>query len=133
MCIGYNDKDLCLPCADLLVHKLKYISDKNDINKIDYNNIYVMMEQNIFKKSPIIPHMIIIDNMCLTSYPCKHKVITIYDKNDQFINNDGHLVDGITIANKYWEHLTDKQKKHFGNYLDKKDIFHNRWNTDFYR
>jgi len=120
VCISYNHKDLCLPCVDILVHKINFI----DIKKDDYNNILVKMEQNIFNKKTFI-----IDDMCLTSFPCKHRVITVESKNDPYINKDGVMMDAKTIANNYWSYLTDNQKKHFEIYLDK---INNRWNIDFY-
>jgi len=132
VCISYNQKDICLPCADILVHKLNYIDNKND----DYNkNIFVKMKQDIFVKMEqdiFIKKSFIIDDMCLTSYPCKHRVITIESKNDPYINKDGVMMDGITIANKYWSFLTDSQKKHFEIYLDKNQKNNNKWNIDFY-
>jgi len=127
ICIGYNDKDLCLPCADILASYIK----SNDLHN---NNVLLKMEQNMYLKPQILTRMeqnfynnnsIIIDSMCLTSYPCKHRV---QRNNNIFIDHikGGELMSGDVIAQKYWNYLTEKQKDHFGIYLNKDDIF-NKW------
>lgn len=121
VCIGYNNKDLCLPCADILEYQMNG-------NKIINDTILTRMEQDIYKKESII-----IDNICLTSFPCKHRVIINNDNTifEPFMS--GEMMDGKMIANKYWKYLTNKQKKHFETYLDKKNIFFEQWYEDFYK
>jgi len=135
--IGYNSRDLCLPCADIIAYQMNG-------NKIINNDILVKMQQDIYKPNNITrmeqniykKESIIVDSMCLASYPCKHRVI-INNNEILFgpsIQSSGQVMDGKTIANKYWDHLNNLQKKHFSIYLDyKKDnIFYERWNDDFY-
>lgn len=134
ICIGYSNKDLCLPCADILANYIK----SNDLN----NNVLLKMEQNMYLKPQILTRMqqnfyntsntnnIIIDSMCLTSYPCKHNV-TYNDNSIKWgLQIDSkyrtELMSGDIIAKNYWKYLTDKQKNHFGIYLNKDDIL-DKW------
>jgi hypothetical protein len=75
------------------------------------------MNQDIFnrKKIPklikdIDVSTIVISHICLQSNPCKHDVTISGIKSKMY---------GKQIANKYWEYLDEKQKRHFEKYKSK--------------
>lgn len=75
------------------------------------------MNQDIFKKEKPVKLIkdydlstIEISHTCLQSNPCKHDVI---------ISGIKSKMSGKQIANKYWEYLDEKQKRHFEKYKNK--------------
>ena len=56
---------------------------------------------------------------CAESYPCKHS-LTIKYKDGTRENSFGN---GRSIAEKYFNYLDDRNKKHFAEYLGKSGLF----------
>jgi len=128
--IGYQGKDLCLDCVKILTDKdfdknkfplplttMNQNIYNNEINnKIpnNPNNHITYMHQEIFEHDRYkYLSFIIIKTICKNNYGnngCNHEVI---------FNGKCMILDGPTIANKYWEYLSDFQKDHFFRYNNK--------------
>lgn len=52
--------------------------------------------------------------MCTFSHSCHHKCVIHYDDN----TNEKILLDGVTIAHKYYNYLNDVDKEHFNEYIN---------------
>jgi hypothetical protein len=106
ICMTFKDSDLCLECVDILSEEIYYNKDINPYRP----DILLKMEQKIYNPSiNNINQDILIDNVCLTSYPCKHALIINGKKTN--------CISGTEIAEKYWKYLNSVQRKHFEKYL----------------
>lgn len=54
-----------------------------------------------------------VSNMCLASKPCQHMCTIYYTK----YCHETVKLNGITIANKFYNYLSDGLKEHFNVYL----------------
>ncbi len=109
--------------------KPKYIEDQHLtlMEQKIYNTPLTKMKQDLFKYDDIfnkknnleyilnkknrIYDSIEIDNRCLQSFPCQHRIKV----NDKSLG----LMNGKEITKKYWDYMSNLQKEHFKIYLDK--------------
>lgn len=113
-------------CLTNMFNKKKYsckknndIDNKNTLVKKNNDNDIYYRSMNKHNKDPDIKHIkqIIFDGYCRESDPCGHSYTLV-------LNDDTHFTsggNGIQIAYKYWDLLSQKDKYHFEEYKDNID------------
>jgi len=93
--------------------------DNMDTKIIDKKQVTKNVEY-ILTKEPDIKDVkeIIISDRCLESDPCQHNIIFVLHNNTRYYGSDN----GLDIAIKYWDFLSQENKYHFYDYKEKNII-----------